>query len=191
MDYEMRVVQIEDDKVATFMHQMIPHHANAVNMAKVLLKNGEFSGSESDEEIKMMMHDIIRVQNYQITFMNGYLGGATGAICDESTGKAVTTRKLQSAHVSRKKANRGIRDGKKMKPREMRETSSTTFNLKWDYTVGEFGYYIIDGYDGVSPTITMEIGTTYTFDQQDSTNWCVLCAECALMCSSYAPDVHM
>ncbi|KAK3272410.1 hypothetical protein CYMTET_19296 [Cymbomonas tetramitiformis] len=59
---------------------------------------GEFSGSDSDNELKEMLHDIINVQNYQINLMNGYLGDTTGTICDEATGEAVTARKLQSAH---------------------------------------------------------------------------------------------
>ena len=66
--------------VSTFMHQMIPHHANAVNMAKVLLKTsttygdntlgvniagaaGEYDGVED------LLLDMVHTQNYQISEM--------------------------------------------------------------------------------------------------------------------------
>lgn len=38
-----------------FMHQMIPHHENAVNMARVLLKN---PGEELDEEVRGDMYPL-------------------------------------------------------------------------------------------------------------------------------------
>jgi hypothetical protein len=37
MDYNMRT-ELSSDPVVTFIHQMIPHHQNAINMAKMLLK---------------------------------------------------------------------------------------------------------------------------------------------------------
>ncbi|CAM9664286.1 unnamed protein product, partial [Ascophyllum nodosum] len=53
------------------MHQMIPHHENAVNMAKVLLLN---PGDEDlDEEVEAMLREIVNSQNAQITFMRTYL----------------------------------------------------------------------------------------------------------------------
>ncbi|CAN0311029.1 unnamed protein product, partial [Laminaria digitata] len=54
------------------MHQMIPHHENAVNMARILLKNPG-DGEELDEEVSAMLREIINTQNYQITFMRGFL----------------------------------------------------------------------------------------------------------------------
>ncbi|CAM9347466.1 unnamed protein product [Sphacelaria rigidula] len=85
MNYEMR---IERDSSASntvvFMQQMIPHHENAVNMARILLKNpGE---DELDEEVSAMLRDIVNTQNAQITFMRGFLGEAgaslTGDTCE-------------------------------------------------------------------------------------------------------------
>jgi hypothetical protein len=68
------------------MHQMIPHHENAVNMAKALLKNnnngldcyynsetGEQEGAEEDCEMVDMMWSIINGQNHQITMMRKWL----------------------------------------------------------------------------------------------------------------------
>jgi len=71
MNYEMRVENTVEDPVATFMHQMIPHHDNAVNMAKILLKHG--GASLEDEEVTSMLYEIINTQNAQITFMSGWL----------------------------------------------------------------------------------------------------------------------
>ena len=40
MEVNMRATLHDDNAAATFMWQMIPHHRNAVNMAKALLKEG-------------------------------------------------------------------------------------------------------------------------------------------------------
>ena len=41
MNKEMRIVGFDSHQscIVTFMQQMIPHHANAVNMAKIVLKH--------------------------------------------------------------------------------------------------------------------------------------------------------
>lgn len=57
-------------KTETFMHQMIPHHQNAVNMAKLLLKT-----EPGDEELESMLREIINSQNMQITYMRAWLAG--------------------------------------------------------------------------------------------------------------------
>ena len=61
------------------MHQMIPHHENAVNMAKTLLVSGELdSCTVYDEEDPIcQMYDIalsiVNTQNKQIQAMRGLL----------------------------------------------------------------------------------------------------------------------
>ena len=66
---------------ALFVHQMIPHHQNAVNMAKALLKSGELiCGDVTDDEnpdcvLSAIIRDIINTQNFQIQAMRGYLEG--------------------------------------------------------------------------------------------------------------------
>ncbi|CAM9751235.1 unnamed protein product, partial [Choristocarpus tenellus] len=75
MNYEMRIEQADSSSnTVAFMHQMIPHHENAVNMAKILLKNP--GDEELDEEVGGMLRDIINSQNAQITFMRSYLKDA-------------------------------------------------------------------------------------------------------------------
>jgi hypothetical protein len=56
---------------ALFSYQMIPHHINAVNMAKALLKFGDFDCDDYTEEtdectFEILAREIIVVQNYQI-----------------------------------------------------------------------------------------------------------------------------
>jgi len=74
MNYEMYSESTPDetDKVVLFMQQMIPHHANAVNMAKFLLKQGNAEAQEVDD-LKDILYDIINTQNYQIHQFRNYL----------------------------------------------------------------------------------------------------------------------
>jgi len=74
MNYEMysETTPDETDKVVLFMQQMIPHHANAVNMAKLLLKQGNAEAQEV-EDLKDILYDIINTQNYQIHQFRNYL----------------------------------------------------------------------------------------------------------------------
>eukprot|EP00752_Nemacystus_decipiens_P006571 g5917.t1 len=81
MNYEMRIEkEAASSNTVAFMHQMIPHHENAVNMARVLLKN---PGETLDEEVLMMLREIINSQNAQITFMRGFLTEAGEALVAE------------------------------------------------------------------------------------------------------------
>lgn len=87
MHTEMRVNAHPTDPMTTFMHQMIPHHHNAVNMAKAALK---ILPAGSDPELEDLFYTIINEQNMQITYMEGYLSGnnrATyvGAQCSQPT----------------------------------------------------------------------------------------------------------
>merc|ERR1712032_770118 len=67
----------EDDPIAIFCEQMIPHHVNAVNMAKILLKHYDFDNDpydeEHDDEWKILLFGIINNQNYQIHQFRNYL----------------------------------------------------------------------------------------------------------------------
>ena len=85
MDYNMRTT-LSADPVASFMHQMIPHHRNAVNMAKLLMKEGALSDANDEEgAVDDMLWDIVSVQAHQIQVMEAWLeahGHATAARCD-------------------------------------------------------------------------------------------------------------
>lgn len=70
MEHQMRVTPHSTSRIATFMQQMIPHHVNAVNMAKALLKDGE---ALNDADITNLILNIINTQNYQIMQMTHQL----------------------------------------------------------------------------------------------------------------------
>jgi len=67
--------------IILFCRQMIPHHENAVNMAKVLLKTGLVRCGEDDDgdedsvgcTLDPILRGIINTQNYQIQIMQGLL----------------------------------------------------------------------------------------------------------------------
>mmetsp|Transcript_44438 Transcript_44438/g.92549 ORF Transcript_44438/g.92549 Transcript_44438/m.92549 type:complete len:289 (+) Transcript_44438:1598-2464(+) len=69
----------QNNAIALFNHQMIPHHQNAVNMCKSLFKSGEVECDDVEDEedpscvITVLCHEIINVQNFQIQTMRGVL----------------------------------------------------------------------------------------------------------------------
>ena len=71
-------VQATQDS-ALFIHQMIPHHENAVNTAKTLLKTGnllcpDLTDTENpDCVLSSILLEIIAGQNHQIQLMQDYL----------------------------------------------------------------------------------------------------------------------
>jgi len=73
-------VNMKDAK-ALFIHQMIPHHQNAVNMCKALMKQGEIECADISDEsdtncvMRALCYEIITVQNHQIQIMRGVLEG--------------------------------------------------------------------------------------------------------------------
>merc|ERR1719247_2876803 len=74
MNYNMKSILANSDPIVTFIHQMIPHHQNAVNMAKAVLKTNTLDASdEDDQEMENMMWAIINGQNFQIHQMQDYL----------------------------------------------------------------------------------------------------------------------
>ena len=71
-----RVESTKNSLTALFIHQMVPHHQNAVNMAKALLKTGKVTCNDltSEEPLCVMetiLRDIIMNQNFQIQTMYG------------------------------------------------------------------------------------------------------------------------
>jgi Domain of unknown function (DUF305) len=62
-----------------FVHQMVPHHQNAVNMAKSTLHTNVLScGDITNEQnpdclLKALLYDVVNTQNHQIQQMRNYL----------------------------------------------------------------------------------------------------------------------
>jgi hypothetical protein len=81
MHYKMAVsVPASSSKFATFARQMIPHHQNAVQMAKVLLKmhsSDDYPEAGTEDQdmdwAEGLIRNIINVQNAQIQSMQGWL----------------------------------------------------------------------------------------------------------------------
>jgi len=67
MDYKLH-----RDPVATFMHQMIPHHMNAVNMGRLILKTIDAETLQASG-LEDVVYSVINAQMYQIHFFRKYL----------------------------------------------------------------------------------------------------------------------
>merc|ERR1719401_603821 len=74
MYQEMRVKghDAHGDALVTFAQQMIPHHANAVNMAKLLLKHAP-AAVKKVEDLENILWSIINQQNHEIHQFRNYL----------------------------------------------------------------------------------------------------------------------
>eukprot|EP00804_Cyclotella_cryptica_P016810 CCRYP_001795-RB/>CCRYP_001795-RB protein AED:0.35 eAED:0.45 QI:0/0/0/1/0.5/0.2/5/0/350 len=96
------------------LHQMIPHHQNAVNMAKALLKTGrvrcdnltdEESEQAPDCAMEVILREIISGQNAQIQVMRGILEAKSFPQTNDCTvtvseSSAVETRGVSSLHFA-------------------------------------------------------------------------------------------
>lgn len=85
MNYEMRVEE-HSNPLVVFMHQMIPHHENAVNMARIALKHAQAAEGFADSELSVpaLLRDIVNTQNKQIQDMEAWLdryGHGTPKLC--------------------------------------------------------------------------------------------------------------
>jgi uncharacterized protein (DUF305 family) len=75
MEWHMRTTLNADPDI-NFLEQMIPHHVNAVNMAKALIK---LKPPADGTELKMILHNIVNVQSHQVQVMEGLLEAAYGS----------------------------------------------------------------------------------------------------------------
>merc|ERR1711998_471727 len=67
------------NKVAVFMQQMIPHHVNAVNMARIMLKHVN-DDVKVHPELFHIMNGVVNSQNADIHAFRSYLGGHRDAV---------------------------------------------------------------------------------------------------------------
>jgi len=178
---------------ALFCHQMIPHHQNAVNMAKALFHAHEFvcqvegpmeEGSIVPWECELLpiLYDIINGQNSQIIDMKDaleQLGAEEYANCDKDFTMAsniVPSRRLAEPDFMMEQIHRETQEESSYKsgidctPCEGTDDECVV-KLGVTPFAGEFGYYVVEGCDGVNPTLHLEVGRTYLFDQSDASNW--------------------
>lgn len=181
---------------ALFCHQMIPHHQNAVNMAKSLLHTHDVicdaggpveEGSEVSWECELspILHDIINVQNSQIIDMRDaldQLGAGEYANCEVDftmSSDVVPSRRLAEPDFMKEQVHRETaaesddctyKSGIDCRPCEG-TSGDCVVEVGVNLLAGEWGYYVIEGCEGVNPTLHLEVGRTYLFDQSDVSNW--------------------
>jgi len=179
---------------ALFCHQMIPHHQNAINMAKALMKQHDFyceTGGPVEEgmdipwecELIPILYHIINVQASQNIDMRdalSQLGEEEYANCDvdfTTVNDFAASRKLAEAEpvykkesTQRKAEECVFNSGIECKLCEDEE-GDCVVKVGIDMVAGEWGYYVFEGCEGVNPTLHMEVGRTYLFDQSDISNW--------------------
>jgi len=177
---------------ALFCHQMIPHHQNAVNMAKALLHSHDYAcdlsgpteeGAEIPWECELspILYDIINVQNSQIIDMRDaldQLGENEYENCDIDftvANDAAMSRRLVEPDFMEKASQRKTEEcaypsGIDCKPCEGADGDCTVV-VRVNLLAGETGYYEIEGCEGVNPTLHLDVGRTYLFDQSDKSNW--------------------
>ena len=95
MDLGMKT-ELHSNDIVSFMWQMIPHHENAINMAKLLMKKD--TTLAADGEVMDMLWDIINVQGMQIQAMQGWLSenkhalsSSCGVISRDGAGQVAPT----------------------------------------------------------------------------------------------------
>ena len=176
MNKEMRVKGFDTHQspIVTFMQQMIPHHVNAVNMAKLLLKHAPTEVAQV-EDLEDILWSIVNVQNYQNHNMRNYLGGhstfgsishdgvplsatSVGEHCDDTLNVAVDIAGSSPSTTPTSAVGSCT-------------PSDTNLCMKVNLFAGETGYYEFAGKTGPSPDIEVKIGETYVFDQTDPSNW--------------------
>jgi len=102
MNKDMRSATTADnsDTAAIFMQQMIPHHVNAVNMARIVLKQVPEADVKKAEMFDIM-NAIINSQNYEIHYFRNYLGskglltGGAGPLASQATTSAISLSRGQ------------------------------------------------------------------------------------------------
>jgi plastocyanin len=90
------------DKIAVFMQQMIPHHKNAINMAKLLLKQETAANIAAADGMEHILYDIINVQSYQVHQFRNYLGplGLLPSLPTPATTQAAAAETAESSSRS-------------------------------------------------------------------------------------------
>jgi uncharacterized protein (DUF305 family) len=111
MHHDMAVsVPAGKSKFATFARQMIPHHQNAVAMAKALAKHhtaADYPAAGTEDQDKAwaegLIMSIINLQNFQIQQMQSWLSSNTALAGDSSScyGSSSLPAKVQLANMQK------------------------------------------------------------------------------------------
>jgi hypothetical protein len=167
MNSNMRVLGYDTHKseIATFVQQMIPHHQNAVNMAKILMKSvsaADITAAMDEDGLTDILWAIINEQNFQVHQFRNYLGGSAEKTVSDTLSKGLacdTTLADTPTIPGTGYSNAAGRAVTGCTP------SATNICMTLDPFAGESGYYYFAGHTGASPTIEVNIGDTIVFDQ--------------------------
>mmetsp|Transcript_35713 Transcript_35713/g.94625 ORF Transcript_35713/g.94625 Transcript_35713/m.94625 type:complete len:569 (-) Transcript_35713:41-1747(-) len=176
MNKQMRVMGHDSHQsaIVTFMQQMIPHHVNAINMAKILLKQAPTEVA-SVEGFGDILWDIINVQNYQVHQFRNYLAGSAGYGSIVHNGDGLIPTSVGEHCGSALDVDVTIPASREVLDAAENVTgcdaSDTHHCVNVNLLIGETGNFEFAGLTGPSPDVTVQIGKTYTFDQADATNW--------------------
>jgi len=153
------------DMVAVFSQQMISHHQNAVNMAKLSLKH--YENDFDTAGLKDILMSIINAQNFQVHQFRNYLGGKlSDDILAEWEGEQCDSKIDLRWVVSRDTSGPPFKFAKGC------TTSEFNLCMQINMEASETGYYTIDTYTSKpSPDVYVNEGDSYTFDQSDPSNW--------------------
>ena len=176
------------DETALFIHQMIPHHQNAVNMAKALIKldtlqcddlADEDSEQAADCAMEVVLRSIITEQNAQIQTMRDVLESKNFPPTNDckvpfsaSPFKRRTSnkKKEQTYHRNDNALEGGICKAA-CSINESIGDEVCTFTAKVNLFASELGYFQFEECGDVdNPTIGLEVGKTYHFIQKDPSN---------------------
>ena len=120
-----------------------------------------------------VLYDIVNVQNSQIIDMRealDQLGAEEYNNCDVRFGDL----KFPAAPVMCRRAEEGdvntYVSGADCEPCAGTE-GECAIVMKVNHHAGELGYYMVDGCEGVNPTLHLTKSRVYKFDQTDKSNW--------------------
>ena len=176
------------DEVALFIHQMIPHHQNAVNMAKALINidtlqcddlTDENSEQAADCAMEVILRSIITEQNAQIQTMRGILDAKNLPATNDCEvpfssspfkRRTASTTKQQINHRNTSVSEGGICQAACSVDESTRK-EMCTFTAKVNLFASELGYFQFEECGDIdNPTIGLEVGKTYHFIQNDPSN---------------------
>jgi hypothetical protein len=173
-----------DSNNALFIHQMIPHHLNAVNMGKALhktnsLKCDDLTSESEDCRMAELMYSMIASQNYQIQAMRKILEANKNYLLTDDCD--ISLKKYQELTVSENSTILQLSEDASTPPvgpdarnmqSEICTSENNVFTVVVDLFAGELGLYQFrECGNQTNPTIGIEIGETYTFIQKHVSNY--------------------
>jgi len=191
MQVGMTTGAVSRDPIALFIYMMIPHHQNAVNMAKSLLLNkqhytcDDITDDESSGCIMLItLMEIVNGQNYQIQKMRGILDGK-GYLEEDDCIVPVSTfdELMEENKVNLSEPEVVMASGRESDGENDRkicratcegegENKRCSFTASLNHYASEWGYYTFEECgDEVQPTLGIEKGVSYYFNQHDLQNY--------------------